>query len=73
MKIDRTTWPPDDIDIPGTSSTLDFGRNPTRVEGPEYQPAFGVEVMWNIPREWWKPVLIVFFWKWRLQIGWLVD
>jgi hypothetical protein len=73
MRLDKTNWPPDWGDIPGTSATVDFGSNPVQVVDRVYQPAFGVEVLWNIPREWWKPVLIVYFWRWRLQIGWLVD
>ena len=34
-------------------------------------PGFCLEVGWNIPREWWRPWILVQFWRWTLQAGWL--
>jgi hypothetical protein len=34
-------------------------------------PGFGFELGWADAATQWKPYLIVSFWRWRAQIGWL--
>jgi len=64
MKVARTTW-----DLP-EKETTSFCAG---MLGLDHQPAFGIQIMWNRPSELWRPVVIVYFWRWILQIGWLVD
>lgn len=36
------------------------------------QPGFGFQLIWNEPHILYKPCLVLHFWRWRLQIGWLI-
>lgn len=38
----------------------------------EDQPGFGFQVAWNTPNLL-KPFFVVWFWRYRIQFGWLVD
>ena len=60
MNIEQTQWEPinDDLNL-----AADFYVNPT-------QPQFSICVLWN--DTFWKPCFILYFYKIRIQVGWLV-
>lgn len=62
MKIDKTHWNTDEYKV-SPAATFDDDRE---------QPSFGVKILWNTLNIL-KPVLVVHFWHWRIQIGWLVE
>jgi hypothetical protein len=62
MKIDKTHWNQDKYEVSPTVCA-DEG---------ELQPGFGAEIAWNT-KNLLKPFLVIHFWHWRIQIGWLVD
>lgn len=64
MKIEKTEW--DGLEYAGEISFAIFGNDSRE------QPGFGWELLWNT-NNLLKPVLVIHFWHWRIQIGWLVD
>ena len=59
MKIVKTHWDHPEIEVSPSLLTVE-----------DDQPGFGVEVLWNTPSLL-KPCLIIWFWNWRIQVGWL--
>jgi hypothetical protein len=35
-------------------------------------PGFGIDIGWTKPAHFWKPYILVQFWRIQLQIGWLL-
>lgn len=63
MKIEKTVWDERKfLTSPGADFTDDNGS----------QPGFELGILWNTG-DILKPCLVVRFWNWRLQLGWLVD
>lgn len=60
MKIVKTNWDHPEIEVsPSLPMVVD-----------DDQPGFGVQVLWNTSNIL-KPCLIIWFWTWRIQVGWL--
>lgn len=34
------------------------------------QPGVGIELLWNVPSQWWKPLLVVHLYRTVIQVGW---
>lgn len=39
---------------------------------PEDQPGFGIDLRWWHPEQKHKPYVVVSFWRWRVQVGWVL-
>ena len=63
MQIDKKHW---DMGYKDEDVALSYTRE---VIG---QPSFGIEIAWNMPNNLLKPYIVVNFWRWMVQVGWLV-
>lgn len=61
VRFETTDWTPLTEAEPQPSASLNN----------EDQPGFCIELAWNDARKFWQPFLVIKFWRWRLQIGWL--
>jgi len=61
MKIEETKWDHPELETSLGGAIL------------ESQPSVGFEILWNVPIQWRKPVLVIHLWNKVITIGWLVS
>ena len=66
MKIVKTNWNEQPRISEPTIDTVKYDE-----DDPE-QPGFGFELAWNTSNLL-KPFVIIWFWRWRIQVGWLAE
>jgi len=67
MEVIKTQWPQETIDRCNKAGGSEFLGTFDNI----YQPEFGIKIGWNEPKKLWKPFIVLSFWHYHIQVGWL--
>ena len=67
MEVNKTQWTQETVDKCNETGGTDF----LTTFDSCCQPEFGIKIGWNEPKRLWRPFVVIRFWHYHIQIGWL--